>query len=194
MQTNIFVIYSICIRLQLSLSPYMPNSWLFVMHFLCPDQHRASQKPADPFPISYINCVCFDLFWSVPGSKCGRFFILLFESEVDQMARSIYFFDNIWYIDNLHRENGKKDSKKQDSMVVVAARVLQHPDGGFTSTGQVGLCLAGPGGPGMPLVGMSGLVPPLAVEVVPSCVSNTSPFLGFGILLGPTGFGSLVAV
>jgi hypothetical protein len=80
------------------------------------------------------------------------------------------------------------------SMVVVAARVLQHPDGGFTSTGQVGLCLAGPGGPGMPLVGMSGLVPPLAVEVVPSCVSNTSPFLGFGILLGPSGFGSLVAV
>jgi hypothetical protein len=118
MQTNIFVIYSICIRLQLSLSPYMPNSWLFVMHFLCPDQHRASQKPADPFPISYINCVCFDLFWSVPGSKCGRFFILLFESEVDQMARSIYFFDNIWYIDNLHRENGKKDSKKQDSKTI----------------------------------------------------------------------------
>jgi hypothetical protein len=45
----------------------------------------------------------------------------------------------------------------------------------------------------MPLVGMSGLVP-LAVEVVPSFVSNTSAFLGFGILLGPAGFGSLLAV
>jgi hypothetical protein len=46
----------------------------------------------------------------------------------------------------------------------------------------------------MPLAGMSGRVPPLAVEVVPSRVDTTSLLLGFEILLGPAGLSSLATV
>jgi hypothetical protein len=46
-------------------------------------------------------------------------------------------------------------------------------------------------GPPVPLVDMSGRVPPLAVEVVPSRMPTTLLILNFEILLGPVGLGSL---
>jgi hypothetical protein len=75
----------------------------------------------------------------------------------------------------------------------VEAPLLQHPTAGFTSTDQVGLCSAGPGGPGLPLVGMSGRVPPLAVEAVPSRGAFPSQPLVFVFLSRLAGFGLLAA-
>jgi hypothetical protein len=58
----------------------------------------------------------------------------------------------------------------------------------------VGLCSAGLGGPGVSLVGMSGRVPPLAMEAVPSRVATTSLLLAFEILLRLAGLDSLATV
>lgn len=46
----------------------------------------------------------------------------------------------------------------------------------------------------MPLADMSGLVPPLAPEVVPSRMATTLLILNFEIILGPVGLGLLAAV